>query len=215
MNYIAILDYEHLDSAIFLKSFSEALSAQRNTRGIILHGDSPYTQRLVQTGMLTEDARLRGTKDLNHRLVSLLADNGVAAIGLNAYQREIIQVTGEVVELDQKLLTGFPQNTHLVLSNLVSQDQGKPPAPFNLAELAGLLHNRLELDEIFIFSKSEADEILTEEPAATVLKFDELENQFIDGKIPDDLSALPLPCRLITTRSFHELPDLSKTILLQ
>ncbi len=73
MDYIAVLDYEHLDNGMFLTAFAKALSQQKS-RGIILHGDSEYTERLIQTGIMREEATIRAMKDLNHRLVALFAD---------------------------------------------------------------------------------------------------------------------------------------------
>ncbi|MEX0686156.1 MAG: hypothetical protein WD267_05535 [Balneolales bacterium] len=201
MDYLAILDYAHLDNALFLKSFSEALSAQRNTRGIILHGDSLYTQRLVQTGMLTEDARIRSTKDLNHRLISLLADNGVSAVGINGYQKDIITHDGKFLKVNKNFLTGFPHNTHMVLSNLVGNSQHKQPIIFDLAKLAHILRDELKLNEIFIFSKNEDDEIMI--------------NSKRTSMVPDDLINLQPPYRIINTISFRKLPELNGSALIQ
>ena len=48
---------------------------------------SEYTDRLMQTGMMREDARKRAVMDLNRRLITLFADHGVSAIGLNGFQK--------------------------------------------------------------------------------------------------------------------------------
>ncbi|MEX0773904.1 MAG: hypothetical protein WEB89_06050 [Balneolales bacterium] len=215
MNYLAILDYEHLDNAIFLKSFAEAIAAQNNTRGIILHGDSQYTDRLIQTGMLSDEARLRSIKDLNHRLVSLMADSGVAVVGVNAYQRNIISYNGSALKFDRNFLTKFPAGTHLLLSNLVDDERNQKPIAYNLAGLANNLFNELELDEIFIFSAKEADEIITQPSKPEVFNYDELDENFKDTSLPEDLHDLAVPFRLTTTRSFREIPNLADTILIR
>ena len=38
------------------------------------------------------NAIIRSIKDLNHRIVALLADNSVSGIGINGYQKNIIQL---------------------------------------------------------------------------------------------------------------------------
>ncbi|MEX0929696.1 MAG: hypothetical protein WDZ53_09835, partial [Balneolales bacterium] len=181
------------DNALFLQSFAEALSAQKNTRGIILHGDSRYTERLIQTGMLTDDARKRSSKDLNHRLVALLADSGVAAVGINAYQRRTVRYDGSVLTPDRTFLTGFPQDSHLLLSNLVEDTRSAAPLPYDLAEMARSLYRLLDLDELFVFPKNESAEIPLTESAHL---------------LPEDLQRLKPPYRLVSFRSFGRLPDL-------
>lgn len=64
-SFIAVLDHEHLENSIFLTSFAKSLAQLGDRKGIVIHGDSPYTDRLIQTGMMREDARLRAIKDLN------------------------------------------------------------------------------------------------------------------------------------------------------
>ncbi|MCH8524967.1 MAG: hypothetical protein LAT52_10490, partial [Balneolales bacterium] len=78
MDYLAIIDYKNLDNPLFLKSFAEAAVQRRSSKAIFVHGDSDYTDRLIQTGMMREDAIIRSVQDLNHRLVSFFADYGIA-----------------------------------------------------------------------------------------------------------------------------------------
>ncbi|MEX0779348.1 MAG: hypothetical protein WD037_06420 [Balneolales bacterium] len=214
MNFLAIIDYEHLDNAIFLKSFSEAIAEQQGTRGIILHGDSQYTDRLIQTGMMSDDARQRSIKDLNHRLIALMADSGVAAVGMNGYQRNMISYDGTTLDLDTNLLVKFPVRTHLLLSNLIEDNRTQKPFAYDLANLASSLYRELDIDEVFIFSKNEADESLTDSSMPKMLRFRELDTEFKNTTLPEDLLGLNVPYRLATTRSFRKLPEVGDTVLI-
>lgn len=214
MNYIALLDYDHLDNALFLKSFAGALSVQQNTRGIILHGDSLYTERLIQTGMMRGDAKRRSIKDLNRRLVSLMADNGVAAIGLNAYQRRMVSLDGASLRFKHELLTNFPVGTHLLLSNLIDDQSSGEASVYSLSGLGSRLFDELNLEEIIVFSRDEADEIMTGNLPQS-LSYDELEGDIKQRTVPDDLHDLPAPFRLATTRTFKNLPEVKGMTLVR
>lgn len=213
MNYIAILDYQHLDNALFLKSFAEAIASQEGTRGIILHGDSQYTDRLIQTGMLREDAQHRSVKDLNHRLVSLFADSGVAVVGVNAYQRNMINYNGYSLRFNHDIFAKFPVGTHLLLSNLVNDTRNQKPIAYNLSDLAENLKKEMALDVIIVFSKNDTDEIINHSSRPNVIKLKENES-FKEPSVPDDLHKLAVPYRLATIQSFRKVPDLTDTILI-
>ena len=89
---LALLDRDHLDQTFFLKSLAKELAGaqQAGIRVVLLHGDSPYTDRIMQEGVMREEASSRAARDLNHRLVALLADAGVSAIGLVGRQRGLL-----------------------------------------------------------------------------------------------------------------------------
>lgn len=91
MSYIAVLDFENLDNGIFLHAFAQAL-ARHQRPGIIIHGDSEYTNRIMQTGVMRDDASRRAIKDLNLRLTALLADAGVPAVAMHGFHKDAIQV---------------------------------------------------------------------------------------------------------------------------
>ena len=114
--YIAVLDYDHLDNGLFLKTFANAI-ANHKERGLILHSDSQYTDRIIQTGVMREDARIRAIKDLNNRLIALFADEGISAIGLNGYQRELISMAGDDITIDVEQLNKLPDQPVLLLSS--------------------------------------------------------------------------------------------------
>lgn len=151
MKYVAILDYNHLDNGMFMKSFAEALAGQQNCRAYILHGDSPYTDRLMQTGMMREEAVLRSTKDLNNRIIALLADSGVAATGINGYQKDIISGNDGELKVDGDWLDNLPGRTHLVISNLVKDQTNGAVSPVPLNQLAHRLSQAVNTDAIVLF----------------------------------------------------------------
>lgn len=117
--YLAILDKSKLENTLFLTSFAKALASHGTRKGIVLHGDSSYTERLIQTGMMREDAEKRAVRDLNRRLVGLLADEGVSAIGLHGSQKKLIQLTHGQLTLDKSQLYSLPKEPVILLSNLV------------------------------------------------------------------------------------------------
>src|SRR5699024_622093 len=123
MSYIAAIDYEHLDDGLFLTGLAQSISKQKKTQQIILHADSAYTERIMQTGVMREDAKIRSQKDLNHRLIALFADEGIAAIGINGYQRKLIRLEDNELVLDKKQFKQLPRPSAIVLSCLVWDEQ--------------------------------------------------------------------------------------------
>jgi len=151
MDYIALLSYEHLDNSMFLNAFAKTLALKKK-RGIVLHEDSEYTDRLIQTGMMREDARIRAVKDLNHRLVALFADQGISTIGLNGYQKKLISYRESGIMIDKSQFIKFPEHPILLISNLIYHAEYDKPYVAPLAELAVSLKNSLSVDKTFIFS---------------------------------------------------------------
>ncbi|PWN07195.1 hypothetical protein [Rhodohalobacter mucosus] len=159
MDYIAVLSYEHLDNSMFLNAFTKALS-RKEKRGIILHEDSEYTDRLIQTGMMREDARIRAVKDLNHRLVALFADQGISTIGLNGYQKELISYGESGISVDAGQFARFPDHPVLLLSNLIHHSGSEKPFFAPLAELTVSLKNSLGIDETILFSTDDQSSVI-------------------------------------------------------
>lgn len=211
MKYIALLDSRHLENNLFMKAFADAVSRQDKVRGIIVHGDSPYTDRLIQTGMMREDARIRSTKELNIRIVSVLADSGVSAIGLNPFQRDSIVYNPVKDELavNTAFFDSLPESTFLVLSNLVGNTDSKQPAAYPLVSLTLKLQSSLKCDEIFAFSSEEKDEVLISKTPTASIKWENLEDNYKNIFIPPEVVENPLSFCLTTTRAFSQVPDLS------
>lgn len=156
-SYLAILDYAHLDNPMFLKTFADSLARHTPCPGMIVHGDSAYTERLIQTGMTSHDARLRGIKDLNNRLVALLADSGVPGIGMHGYQRKMVTVFGEQITVDRSFFSSLPARTVPVLSSLAYDTGQQAPMPVSLPQLAEALNRELGLDRVLVFNKQDRD----------------------------------------------------------
>jgi len=148
--YLAILDQSILDNTLFLTSFAKALGAHGLRKGIVLHADSSYTERLIQTGMMRIDAKKRAVRDLNRRLIGLLADEGVSAIGLHGSQKELIQLTNGELALDKNQLFSLPKEPVILLSNLVS-DSASSSKLIPLHKLSCFLAESLD-HELVIFS---------------------------------------------------------------
>ncbi len=208
MHYIAILDHQHLDHSFFMKSFAESMSKQKKSQAIILHGDSPYTDRLIQTGMIRSDALLRSTRDLNHRIITLLADNGISAIGINGYQKKIIQQEKNELLIQKEWFESRPPSTHIVLSNLVWCCHTNTVIPVPLVELANKLNEQFSQLPVVIFAKAETSGALSEKSEE---KFDisRIQPEQASMSIPDDLKPVPRNGHLSTPETFEKLPDTS------
>lgn len=215
MQYLAALDYEHLDNGVFLTSLARAISRQQNVRPILIHSDSEYTERVIQTGVMRADARIRSIKDLNHRLIALLADQGVSTIGINSYQREFITLENDTLSLDKDYFNSLPRQSALLLSTLVFDKQSEKPVPVSLNRLASFLDNVLSPDEFFIFSASDTDELFSKEEKPPRMKWADLDQEYRETFIPQEFREFNSPLRLTTAREFDYIPNLEKTSLIQ
>lgn len=154
MSYIFILDYEHLDNGGFLKELSKLLSVSDIPNSIFLHSDSPYTDRIMQTGFMRDEAKVRATKELNHRLVALFADDGIAVTGLNAYQRNVVSKnSADGLSIDINYLQNLLRHSHVLLTNLIDGTNGTYEH-VKLTELAIEIAKKSEISAIFAFSKN-------------------------------------------------------------
>lgn len=212
MTYLVALDYEHLDNGMFLTAFAGALAQHSRPRIIIVHGDSAYTERIIQTGVMRDEALRLSIKGLNHRLVSLFADEGVSCIGLNGYQREFISRNDSGLHVNTDYLENLPQQPVLLLSNLVHDARYDQPQPVELPQLTATLQQALNPDEVFLFSRNDADEIIQND-LPEKLCWDSLEADFKEQYLPAEFRNSQLSLRLTTARLFRNLPDTSGTTL--
>lgn len=218
MRYIAALDYEHLDNGVFLTTLARSLSQQQNkddVRSFIVHSDSAYTERIMQTGVMRDEATIRSVKDLNNRLVALFADQGVSTIGINPNQRNFITLVDGKLKLDHSFLDSLPQQPVLLLSSLIHDAEKNQPAVIDLTRLVTFLYDELKADQLFIFSKSDESEIFTGTKADKQLQWETLDDNFRKKQIPDDFSDLTHPVRLTTARDFNQIPDLEHAIAIR
>ncbi|MBP3192467.1 hypothetical protein [Natronogracilivirga saccharolytica] len=206
MKYIAILDYNHLDNGMFMQSFAEALAGQQNCRAYILHGDSLYTNRLLQTGMMREEAVVRSTRDLNNRIIALLADSGVAGIGINGYQKDIITSTDGELKINHNWLDNLPGRTHLVISNLVKDQSNGTIGPVPLNHLAHRLSEAVHADAIVLFPTVKNTETnFSPEPVDKKNSGETVRNP--ESLIDHNLLPLPANSFLCTIPQFKNLPE--------
>lgn len=215
MKYIASIDYDHLDNGVFLTSLARSLSQQQGNsdlRSIIIHSDSEYTERIIQTGVMRDEATIRSIKDLNNRLVALFADEGVSAIGLNPYQRNLITQQNGTLTLDHSFLDTLPSQSVLLLSTLVQNADENKIEPLSLPHFATFLYEELQADELFLFSKSDESEIFTDKKTETDPRWDTMDSEFREHQIPDEFNNFNHPVRLATARDFNQLPNLEQTI---
>lgn len=155
MRYLFIIDYKNLDNGGFLKLLAKRLSELRLDSFMVLHADSEYTDRIMQTGIMRKDAQIRSIKELNLRLTALFADEGIPMIAINGYQRDTI-TTGDKgeLEINSSYLKHLGTQTNVLLSTLIS-DTDKKASPAELAVLAEALQKQLEFDHIIAFDTAE------------------------------------------------------------
>lgn len=218
MDYIAAIDYEHLDNGVFLTSLAQSLSKQQgqeDMRSILIHSDSDYTERVIQTGVMREEARKRSVKDLNKRLITLLADEGVSAMGINPFQRKVISSKNGKLSLDHVFLDSLPRQSVLVLSTLVHDANQQETDLIPLPRLMKFLTSELDVDERFIFSKSDEAEVFTGSMELQQIGWNNIDTDFKDQQIPDEFSDFEETLRITTARDFTQLPNLENTIRLK
>lgn len=218
MKYIAALDYEHLDNGVFLTTLARSLSQQQkkeNVRSIIIHGDSEYTDRIMQTGVMREDARVRSVKDLNNRLVALFADQGVSTVGINPNKRNFITLENGNLKLDHSFLNSLPEQSVLLLSTLVQDRQSGEAVVVESPRLLTFLNEELDADELIIFTKSDEAEVFTTSDELKSLDWETLDDTYKEEQIPDEFEDLSVTVRMTTARDFNQLPDLDNTILIK
>lgn len=202
IDYIAILDYDHLDNGLFLASLANALATRGEERGLLIHGDSAYTERLMQTGVMREEARIRAMRDLNHRIIALLADHGVSAIGLNGHQRGLIKRTVESGELrvDTAQLQKLPDTPQLVLSALGTTGNGERTS-IPLPELAVAASRQLSIERVYLFHASDDREILTDMEEKEIEQH-QIGDLLQQDEIPAGFHEISVAVQLTTARQF-------------
>ncbi|MCW9706608.1 hypothetical protein [Fodinibius salsisoli] len=218
MRYLAALDHDHLDNGVFLTSLARSLAEQQQNqdiRSIIVHTDSEYTERIIQTGVMRDQATIRSLKDLNKRLVALLADQGVSAIGINPYKRNFIRLQDEQLQLDHSFLEQLPDRPVLLLSTLVQDVEHDQQVAIELPRMLAFLREQLNPEELFIFSKAEESEIFTNTGNPDTLEWKTMDKSFRKKQIPDELAGFNYPLRLTTARDFNQIPKLKNSILIK
>lgn len=209
--FLAVLDHFHLEDAAFLRTFADAIASLGNRKGLIVHGDSPYTDRIIQTGVMREDAELRAVQDLNKRLIGLLADQGVPAIGLHGFQKELIQKKNDEIILDHSALRAHHAAPNLILSNLIAGLEG--PELISLPKFCRILATELDPITVLLFSKDKADELFVSSKNQT-FKWNKIPPEFTQKAIPDEFQNFNHPATLTTAGELKRWPSLQKKTLI-
>lgn len=202
MNFIAVLNYEQLDNGMFLTSFARSL-AQKKSRGIILHGDSEYTERLIQTGMMREDAMKRSIKDLNHRLIALFADQGISTIGVNGYQKSLIVANGNKIKINKSQIDQLPEYPMLLISNLAYDSNSGNPTPVSVSDLAFVFQRQFDVDHVTIFSTKDSSNIIKEDLPKKVQPHN-LDKTYLEEHIPKEFHTVHETLILSTPDGFSQ-----------
>lgn len=213
MDYIAVLDYDHLDNGLFLSAFAKAI-AKHKKRGIIIHAESKYTERLIQTGIMREEATIRAIKDLNHRLVALFADEGVSTIGVNGYQRSLIKERNGSIDVDVEQFHKFPEHPALLVSSLIDTDEHDQPKPISIAAMAYALKNELNINDVIIFSSAEGGDIIKQDLPKTFSRKSPSDSTFLEKQVPKDFRDAKFEIKLTTARDFSNYPDLTNVTII-
>jgi hypothetical protein len=214
MRYIAALDYAHLDNGMFLTALAQSISRQGDVQPVIVHGESDYTERIIQTGVMREEAAIRSIKGLNHRLINLFADEGVSAVGINGYQRKLITQKENQLSLDTHFFKELPEGPVLLISTLVWDEESGSPRPVSLSRMAAFLQDEFEAASIYTFTTADKDEIIISEKPDE-LTWDDLPEHFAKQNIPAAFQQFNRPMRLSTARDFGQLPDEDPSILIR
>lgn len=211
MKYLAVIDYEHLDDGVFLSTLARSIAKHDYSGSVILHGESAYTERIIQTGVMREEAAIRAHKDLNHRLIALLADEGVSATGINGYRRSFITLRDGQLDLDRSFLDALPGGPLLLVSSLALDTASGRPVTVSLPRMTGFLREQLRPDELFLFTRSGENEVFTDNFSREDTRWTELSTAEKDQLVPEEFHDYRHPVRLSTARDFQNIPDLEHT----
>ncbi len=205
MKYFGVIDHEHLDNAVFLTALAQALDRFNYSEHhyILLHGDSEYTDRIIQSGVMREEAMRRSIRGLNNRLVALLADEGISAIGLNGFQRKLIVRENEEIRVDTDYLDGLPTSPVWLISSLIQDLDRDERVPLALSELTSILCKSLAIDRVYLFARTE-DNLFDEVDPGKNHPWDTLDEDFIETYIPADFQQYRGPIRLTTAKNFGD-----------
>lgn len=200
MDFLAILDYEHLDNGVFLSSFAKSLSRKKK-RGIIIHGDSQHTERIIQTGVMRKDAEIRAIKELNHRLVALFADEGISTIALNGFQKSLLTIDNDTIQFDKKQIDALPDQPMILLSNLALDLKVKSYRPLPLSDMAVVVAENFGIDAITVFSRDESSDFIKQDFPET-LRVEKIDASLVKKHIPKHLRGISMPIRIKSASTF-------------
>lgn len=212
MQCIAALDYEHLDDGKFLLNLAHSLSACKHFNPLIIHENSANTERIMQQGVMRDEAEIQDIKTLNHRLVNLFADEGIAALGVHGYQKKAITFSDNQLSIDEDFFDNLP-SVSMFLSTLVWNEQTKSKMHIELPLLVKALQKALGIKTVYCFSPDEKmGKDMPEEIGEQ--EWDDLPKNFSEQYIPPKFRDFHQPLRLISAKSFGSEGRNSHSVLI-
>jgi hypothetical protein len=206
-NLIVVLDRHHLEQPLFMKLFGQKIRRVKSERLIILHADSAYTQRLIDSGSDAEKAIIRSTKEINLKLVNLLAENGHSAASLHGYHKQaVFKTETQQLVINPSYFLQHPETVITVCSNLVLDSDLKSTTPTPLGNLAVELKQHLCFDGILCFAQTES--------LSTSFKVNKPSEVDILNGAPEELVSTKGFFHMTTIADFDEKNVLDNSILL-
>ena len=209
MLVIALLDREHLDNGPLLKALSVTLSQLAGVRVLFIHSDSEYTDRIMQLGVMREDALTRSTRELNRRLSALFSDEGSACVGLNGYQKDCLALKGGILNVDSDYLGKILSHSHVILSNMVADPDNSGTAFVASERLAATLTTALKPDHLIVFSTRENGGALVDQNYGQSGEVFTSTDERVSDLIPSEIKASKMGFLITGLRQFASLPDVS------
>jgi hypothetical protein len=209
MFVLALLDREHLDNGPFLKSLSVTLSQLEDVRVLFIHSDSEYTERVMQLGVMRDEALIRSTRELNRRLSSLFSNEGSACVGLNGYQKDSLMLKDGALKVNSDYLSEILTHSHVILSNMVTDRDNGSTAYIDPARLAATLAEALKPDHLIVFSTRESGGAIIDHRYGKSGETFSPSDERITSLIPAEMKASEVGYRLTGLRQFTALPDVS------
>ncbi len=161
--FICVLDHKNLDNPLFLKSFAETLKKVNPERCVIIHADSPYTDRIMQTGVMRDTAQLRSIQDLNHRLITFFADYGLPCIGINGFQRGTVTIDPSAdISVNTDFIKSLPKKTYLVLSSLALEISTQKTQYIPIIKFVQEVSDQLGIESIYLFTTDEKSHFMSD-----------------------------------------------------
>jgi hypothetical protein len=200
MQCIAVLDYEHLDNGPFLMSLAQAVSGCADLHPLIIHADSALTERIIQQGVMRNEAELRCIKTLNHRLVNLFADEGVSALGIHAYQKKAIPLKNGKLQMNRNFFNNLPPVV-IVLSTLVWDTEIKSIKQVELPQMSHFIQKQFAAEPVYCFNLQENVESSIPEEQ-NEMSWEDLSPDFAEKYIPVEFQHFNRPLRLLSVQSF-------------
>jgi hypothetical protein len=159
-NYILIINREQAGQTLFLKAVAKQWARQKRLRGLLLHEDNPRTELIIQQGVPRAEASRQVAREINHRIVDLLAEAGLAAVGLHL--EKIARFSDMEIKLDQKMIAKVPTGAHIVVSKVVPAGTTETNLYHLATEMAKQLHvptiiqlEHLNLQGVFVEKSAE------------------------------------------------------------